>query len=196
MSVTVSPSSPEEALVNELARYLPAARLARYEHACAGTDVAAVDLHQWASHVALAAFEDVSRLEVVLRSRMSEALAGRYGLRWYERADLFDDDTLRLISTAWGQGGLTALTEQAAEDQVVHGKLIASFTFGFWVKLLGRGSYQGKRPFRVRRIYDTTLWRPALVDAFPHAVDRGRVERAAHHVQALRNRVAHHEHII
>jgi hypothetical protein len=59
-------------------------------------------------------------------------------------------------------------------------------------------SDQGAGPDRQRRIYDTTLWRPALRRAFPNvgALDRVEVETAARRVRALRNRIGHHEHVI
>jgi hypothetical protein len=70
--------------------------------------------------------------------------------------------------------------------------------FGFWVKILGRGGYNGTGPSRSRRYYDEQLWKPALRSAFPHVGDleRQKVEQAARRVQLVRNRVAHHEHII
>jgi hypothetical protein len=86
--------------------------------------------------------------------------------------------------------------DPAVGPDVVEGKLGAASSFGFWVQLLGKGSYSGKQPFRQRRIYDTLLWKPALSKAFPVAPSRRDTERQAYLVQATRNRIAHHEHII
>jgi hypothetical protein len=63
---------------------------------------------------------------------------------------------------------------------------------------LGHGSYQGSGAARHRRIYDTGLWKPALCHGFPDVgdLDRALVEAAARRVQSLRNRIAHHEHIV
>lgn len=66
--------------------------------------------------------------------------------------------------------------------------------FGFWVKLLGKGtSLDGER-----RIYDTVIWKEAVRLAFPNVgdFDRTVVERAVRDLKELRNRVAHHEHIV
>lgn len=71
---------------------------------------------------------------------------------------------------------------------------MAGLMFGFWVQILGRGSYAGNPPIRVRRIYDSLLWQPALSQAFPQQTRRD-VERAARTVRSARNRIAHHEHI-
>lgn len=185
--------------MDQLRAALPAARLARYEHACANTTTDPMDLYLWSSSVALAMFDDLSHLEVAMRSRMADQLAATYGMQWFQRNDVLDSYTLKLIKTAWQQGGLSQLNASA---DIVHGKLVASLMFGFWVKILGRGGYYGdtttKPDTRQRRIYDTLLWKPALRHAFPNVGDleRAKVEGSARQVQALRNRIAHHEHIV
>ena len=181
--------------MHRLRATIPAARIARYDAACAGTGVDGIEVYRWASSVALAVFDDLATLEVAMRSAMARDLAAAHGVTWFRRTDLLDDDTLKLIADAWRVGRLQALT---ADPNVIHGKLVATLMFGFWVKILGRGTYQGQRPTRQRRIYDTTLWKPALRHAFPNVgdLDRARVETAARRVQSLRNRIAHHEHIV
>lgn len=181
--------------VHRLRATIPVARLAPYEAACVGTGVDAIDLYRWASSVALAMFDDLATLEVAMRSAMARELEAAHGIQWYQRTDLLDDETLKLIADAWRVGRLGQLTRPL---DVIHGKLVATLMFGFWVKILGRGTYQGKGISRQRRIYDTTLWKPALRNAFPDVgnLDRARVETAARRVQALRNRIAHHEHIV
>jgi hypothetical protein len=181
--------------MNRLRASIPAARIARYDAACQHSDVDGVELYRWANSVALAVFDDLGNLEVAMRSAMARELAVRYGIDWYKRTDLLDEDTLEHIAEAWANGHLATL--DAAPD-VVHGKLVATLMFGFWVRILGRGGYQGEGSSRARRIYDTQLWKPALRKAFPEVGDleRARVETAARHVRFLRNRIAHHEHIV
>jgi hypothetical protein len=181
--------------VDRLRATIPAPRLAPYVRVCRGTDVDPITLYRWASDVALAVFDDVGTVEVAVRSAMAHQLARVYGLRWYEDASLLDDDTLKLVRQAFSQGRLATL---AVPDDVLHGKLVATLMFGFWIKLLGRGGFQGAGDQRARRFYDEQLWKPALRHAFPNvgALERQRVEKAARRVQFLRNRVAHHEHII
>jgi hypothetical protein len=181
--------------MHRLRASIPAPRLAPYEAACSGTDVDPVHLYRWAGSIALAVFEDLAVLEVAMRSAMAQQLASVYGDRWFDRTELLDDDTLKLIGKAKRLGRLDQL---ASPSDVVHGKLVATLMFGFWVKILGRGGYHSDRERRQRRIYDTLLWKPALRHAFPNVGDleRSRVEGSARTVQALRNRVAHHEHII
>lgn len=178
---------------------IPPARIARYDATCANTGTDPMDLYLWSGSVALAVFRDLSHVEVSMRSRMAEQLVTRYGTDWYRRTDILDSGTLKLIDRAWDQAKLSQLNAPA---DVIHGKLVASLMFGFWVKVLGRGSNYINRSVspavRERRIYDNILWKPALRYAFPNVgdVERAKVETAARRVQELRNRVAHHEHIV
>lgn len=181
-----------------LASFVPARRLALYRNVV-GTDSAALEaFYIWSQEVSFSLFRDIGALEVAMRSAMARELVSEFGIDWYSSSgDLFDDDALRSLSTAWRQAGLQALSDDPAVGaDVVEGKLVAATTFGFWVQLLGKGSYCGKQPFRQRRIYDTLLWKPALSKAFPLAPSRRDTERKAYLVQTTRNRIAHHEHII
>jgi hypothetical protein len=179
----------------DITQLVPAARLARF-HAIVGQDPGTVDgFYRWAQNLSLALFADIAILEVVMRSAMAGELSQTYGRTWYMRPDLFDDDTARALSTTWTGNGLGPLRDAGANEDVIEGKLVAGLTFGFWVQLLGRGSYAGKQPLRQRRIYDTLLWQPALSKAFPHAPSRTDTERRANVVKAARNRIAHHEQI-
>jgi len=182
--------------MHRLRANVPEPRMARYDHACRfDPEVDGIKLYRWASSVALAVFDDLGHVEVAMRSAMARELAGRYGLQWYENKELLDQDTIDLIETARDRTRLDGLRD---DPQLRHGKLVASLMFGFWVKLLGRGGYIEVDGSPQRRIYDTHVWKKAVRRAFPFVgdLDRQRVETVARHVQALRNRIAHHEHII
>lgn len=170
--------------------------MARYDDACRhDPDVDGMDLYRWAGTVALAVFDDLGHVEVAMRSAMARELAARYGLRWYEDKSILDSETFALIEQAKERTRLDSLPDDPA---LRHGKLVASLMFGFWVKLLGRGGFMTTEAAVERRIYDTVIWKKAVRRAFPHVgdVERQRVETAARYCQALRNRIAHHEHII
>ncbi|MBF6620459.1 MAG: Abi family protein [Patulibacter sp.] len=183
-----------------ISQLIPPERLNRYHAASGPAGVPAEQLYLWCEELALAMFADIGRLEIILRSAMARELKRAFGPEWYTRAELFDDDTTRMLRTAWNQNGLTKLRESVDDPHsdvtldVVEGKLVAGLMFGFWVQLVGRGSYAGSVPLRSRRIYDTLLWRPALQDAFP-GQSRREVEHLARATKAARNRIAHHEHI-
>lgn len=180
----------------DISHVVPAPRLARYHAAAHGDQQAVRQLYRWAQELSLSLFADIGTLEVAMRSAMARELCTAYGNKWYASRELFDDDAASKLATAWRQGGLGQLRDAPNADlDVVEGKLVAEVMFGFWVQILGKGSYAGRPPFRQRRIYDTLLWQPALSKAFPHAPNRRDVQRAAEIVRVARNRVAHHEHI-
>ena len=177
--------------VHRLIGTIPGARFARYVTACQGTGVEPIEVYLWASRVALAMFDDLGHVEVALRTAIAERLYDTYGSRWFERTDILDYPTFKLIQDAKRSGGLGDLQ---VDESVYHGKLVATLMFGFWVKILGKGTnFDGQR-----RIYDTLIWKAAVREAFPNVGDleREKVERAARDVKELRNRVAHHEHIV
>ncbi|RKR75204.1 Abi family protein [Frondihabitans australicus] len=178
--------------MQRLAATIPAARLAPYVHA---QPTNPIGLYRWATGVSLAVFDDIGCVEVALRSAMARELAGAFGDAWFRRDELFDDSTRGMIAEAWRRGRLDLLD---ATSDVVAGTLVATLNFGIWVKLLGRGSFSTASGSRERRIYDSLLCKPALRSAFPGAgdLDRSMVESVARRVQALRNRIAHHEHIV
>jgi hypothetical protein len=183
-----------------LLRHSSDARLAPYVRATDGTDRQVEEFYRWNTRLALALFDDIGVVEVALRNVMSSELRKAFGAGWFDDWSLFDDDTMSTIDSAKAQSGFERLR---VDDDIKHGKLVASMTFGFWVKLLGEGSFQGvtrksRAPEKKRMIYDTTLWRACLHLGFAGAgpMERMRVERPAAVVKAIRNRVAHHESVI
>jgi hypothetical protein len=133
--------------------------------------------------------EDIGRLEVVFRNAIDEALvaygaAQGWSTRWYQRRQLFPGKhgarALDDVKKARGRATRRGVAE-------VHGKVIAELSFGFW-------------RFLCTKPYLTSLWVPALVDAFPNHPDHGDPRGVRHavddriqRVHFLRNRVAHHE---
>ncbi len=73
----------------------------------------------------------------------------------------------------------------AGHRQPTHGRIVAELSFGFWRFLLSRR-------------YLTTLWIPALQNAFPNTdLDANSLQRSIENddqqLHFLRNRAAHHE---
>ena len=172
-----------------IARRLTRERLRSYLASSAGDLEQALALYDWNARVGGALHEDIGRLEVVFRNAIDEALLA-YGVAqgwpavWYQRRQLFPGKhgarALDDIKTARSR----ATRRGAAE---VHGKVVAELSFGFW-------------RFLCTKPYLTSLWVPAVADAFlnhpdfgdPRAV-RQAVDDRIQRVHFLRNRVAHHE---
>ncbi len=171
-----------------IAERLTRDRLGSYLRAT-GDDRSALDLYGWNTRISAALYEDLGCLEVVFRNAADAALVAHGRARgwsqvWYRRPQLFSSQQR---VKAWGD------IEQARSRAVrggrreTHGQVIAELNFGFW-------RYLCTPP------YQTSLWVPALVGAFPGhpgAGDprrvRADVDDRMKHLHHLRNRIAHHE---
>ncbi|MCJ1712726.1 hypothetical protein [Curtobacterium sp. VKM Ac-2922] len=71
--------------------------------------------------------------------------------------------------------------------------MVAATSFGFWVGLTDAGT-----PRHPRLSYETTLWQPRMVHAFPwlRGVRRKQLHHRLDEVRRFRNRLAHHEPIV
>lgn len=174
---------------NTLRGRLTPDRLGSYLRATAGDLDQAITLYDWNISASGAFFEDIGRVEVVLRNALDQALEA-FGARrgwatvWYQRAGLFPGPhgsrALEDIATARRRATRGGVPES-------HGKVIAELSLGFW-------RYLCTRP------YLTSLWVPALAGAFPNhpAVRDPRsvrrdVDDRVQRVWFLRNRIAHRE---
>jgi hypothetical protein len=169
-------------------RRLSAERMATYLDAADDDERAALELYDWNVRAAGALYEDIGRVEVVLRNAFDVALSelgARRGWRdpWFERRQLFPG---RHGARAVIEIDLAAQRARRRGVPVVHGRVIAELTFGFWRYLCAP-------------TYLTSLWAPALAGAFPAhpgpnaRVVRRDVEREVQRLHFLRNRIAHHE---
>jgi len=175
-------------------------RLNPYEILAMKEAVSVLDIYIWNQKVSLALFGDIGNVEVVMRSAIAREMVSEFGIDWFTNEDVLDSPALKSIDSA-----LTNVKRIGRSPQELHGKLVASLTLGFWVRLLGRGDrlvtfdkVTKKQIGSDRRIFDDLLWKPALSKAFPAADPLGRatVEALARDLQFARNRVAHHEHVI
>lgn len=172
-----------------IAKRLTMDRLRSYLAATNNDLPSAIALYDWNAQVGGALHEDIGRLEVVFRNAIDEALVS-YGTAqgwptvWYRRRQVFP-----------GKHGARALDDiKVARDRAtrrgvpeVHGKVVAELSFGFW-------------RFLCTKPYLTSLWVPAVADAFPHHSAAGdpravreAVDDRIQRVHFLRNRIAHHE---
>jgi hypothetical protein len=172
-----------------IAKRITATRLGSYLDATDGDLVRALELYDWNAAVGGALHEDIGRIEVVFRNTIDSALLALGASKgwptpWYRRRQLFPG---RHGARALDDIGAARSRATRARTAETHGKVIAELSLGFWRYLCTTQ-------------YLTSLWVPALADAFSHhprrsdarAVRRD-VEDRIQRIHFLRNRIAHHE---
>ncbi|MBB3042318.1 hypothetical protein KM427_01705 [Nocardioides sp. LMS-CY] len=168
-----------------LEAFIGGPRFNRYLSRYGGNRIYAARLYGW-NHAAAAAFwGPIGIVEIAIRNAIHDQLTiGR------KRADWWNDPHLNLCAgeRAHLTSAITTLqqrgTASPTPDQVV-----AATSFGLWVGLLSEGVHSN-----LALRYETTLWQPRLVKAFPHAQHGRRyVHAKLRDIQHLRNRIAHHE---
>lgn len=179
-------------------------RLATFMRAADNRPTIARKLYLWDRDLSAAIFADIAVVEVSLRNAIDQALAVKYGTRWWEPDGLpLDGRSEGVLGKAWAD--LPGALRSNPQNHAVPGKLVARLMFGFWRDLLDAGGHRGKDPRRVKVDYDQN-WRDAIHRAFPGgrvvarecnvSFTRGWVLEQVSLVHALRNRVAHHEPLV
>ena len=161
-------------------------RIATYVAAAGGDREKALRLYTWNTAASAAFYGPLQGLEIALRNGMHGELGRRFGARWY------DDPACGLDA-----GALRRV--QAAKDELARDgfpvdppRMVAAFSFGFWVSLLGPGGRLSGGYSRAN--YEMTLWRPCLHKAFPNIrAGRRKVHQPLDYLRTFRNRIAHHE---
>ena len=118
----------------------------------------------------------LNALEIALRNALYDAGARTYGSNWLSTTRLLRGGDVRQIgdATSYLQARRTAPTADA---------LVAELSLGFWVGL-------------VARHHDQTLWRQSLYRAFRSGTRRPELHEKLDRLRTLRNRIAHHEHVL
>lgn len=167
---------------DEMIRLLSVPRLGTYSAACGGDVKKALELYRWNLDASMAFFEAIHYFEVAFRNTIDTALTrwidttGDKGLPW------FDSSNARLTGTTRHKISEAKGRVTRAGHNVTRGRVVAELTLGFWSKLLSES-------------YNRTLWQKALKDAFPQA-RRERLHDEVEEIVKLRNRIAHHEHLL
>lgn len=161
------------------------ARFGRYlAHYEGRTDLAA-RLYAWNIEVTAAFWGPVSVLEVVLRNAVHDALARD------RREDWWSDPALSLLDgeRKMVNDAIAKLAREGNSDPSP-GQVVAASNFALWTRLTGAGI--ARHPVYS---YETSLWQPRLVRAFPHLgrVRRKQLHRELNDIRRFRNRLAHHE---
>ena len=181
--------SYSEEMLEELESTLSRERLQTFLRAVPNRErEEAIRLYIWNIALSSAFYGVLQGLEVTLRNAMHNQLTSRYGSDWYENSRVeLDDRATRRVAR------LKAQLAQSGGQLVTPDRMVAGFSFGFWVSLLGPGGRIAEANRNAN--YEMTLWRPALRDAFPHigSLTRRQAHAALDGLRILRNRVAHYE---
>ena len=151
-------------------------RFATYLAHGAGDEALAWRLYEWNLEVSSALMTPLNMLEVTLRNRLYEGGARPFGSNW-----LTTSTHLRTGDRGMVTDACDYLIRR--NSPVNPGAVIAELAFGFWVGLLANH-------------YDQTLRRQGLHRAFTRGANRPYLHDQLDRVRTLRNRIAHHEHLL
>lgn len=169
----------DQALVTALSASLSVPRLAPYLAASANDPVYAFQRYLWNARLAKSLLFPLQVVEVTVRNAVHRTLSGQYGPDWITNPPA---GLLTPESETSRQNGLRRLA-LAGKAAPTPDEVVAALTFDFWSNLF-REDYDG-------------LWSPTTTrTCFPNLAapyDWRFVQSRARRVNALRNRIAHHE---
>lgn len=178
-------------------RWLGQPRYQRYISACNGDRARALALYEWNVSVGSALMRDIAHFEIALRNAYDAAFAAHWqgadhwlrdqaspirqpimqtrriyenGARVNRRIDV-NDHTRETIRKA---------IKKAGGQNAIPGKIIPELSFGFWASLTDKSR-------------EKPIWVPYVHHAFPLGTDRRDVDSPINNINAVRNRIAHHE---
>jgi hypothetical protein len=165
-----------------LERLLTRERLRSYLIATHGDHQRALALYEWNLLASAAVLHTTGIVEVIVRNALDLQLV--HWTNRHQQGDWFEVIPL----DPRGRADVARAIRRSSRNPsapIIHGKVVAELNFGFWRYLTARR-------------YFSTLWLPALHEAFPFGPENHRArQRAVHHnlegLTLLRNRAAHHE---
>lgn len=172
-------------------RWLGGPRHDVYLAAAGGDQDRALALYEWNAQLSAALFRDLAHVEVALRNAYDTAMSTRWPGpgHWSSAGPVL----FAPLHRRRGSGQVDINTQQrdalaravakAGGTTAPPGKVIAELMFGFWRYLSSAA-------------HEKSLWVPYLYPAFRPATDRRTVDAAVGRLHDVRNRVAHHEHLL
>ena len=177
--------------------WLSTARLSRYLGAAGGDRARALELYEWNAQLSSVFHRDLAHFEIALRNAYDGAAGASWGGtgHWLlngsttvfkplmrtrrlasgtVKADINKRSREQIREAISKSGGATAATP---------GKVVAELSFGFW-------------RFLSSSAHEKTIWVPFLHQAFPPKTVRSNIDGAIGRLHTLRNRIAHHEHLL
>ena len=160
----------------ELGRAVSETRFATYLARSNGDATAAWSLYEWNLDISTAFMQPIAAVEITLRNALYDAASSPHGRNWLTISPHLRQPETQKISAA-------RFELRRRNTTITPDAIVAELSMGFWVALLTNR-------------YDQTLWRTAFNRAFGRPVQRGPLHDALDRVRTLRNRVAHHEHLL
>lgn len=179
----------------------------------ARTDFAAKRLYFWDSQVAGSFWPAVALVEVLVRNAMNDELCDYFDVSHEDGWHTLVMDGEKSVSSA-AEGNclkgkyillthrdylafdqkLSEIRRKARSSTVSGDYFVAKVSLGMWLSLLNNGD---SGPGRGYLNYEQTLWEPCLADAFPnYRGKRSQLRDELNQFAKLRNRIAHHEHLL
>lgn len=175
----------DPATLSALPELLSEPRFERYERRYPGRRDLAARLYAWNTELATAFWGPVGCLEVFVRNAVHDTL--RHG----RRDDWWNEPSVHLLPRERRAVNDAVRTlRRRGEPDPTPDQVVAATSFGLWV-----GLTDGGVPRDPEWSYETTLWQPRIVHAFPGLRDvrRKQLHRRLDDVRRFRNRLAHHE---
>lgn len=184
MSTKRSNKSPKNSQV--LANWTAIRSIApdRFDAFCSPSDqdqLDAISRYIWNMDVSRELSPPLHVLEVTFRNQLHNALTQHHGVAWFDTLTSLSSYERNAISEA-----KNTLTRQHKPPDP--GRIVAELNFGFWTSLYGRS-------------HENDIVRPTIQLVFPHyqgtrGLSRAVVAPLLRESRLLRNRLAHHEHVV
>lgn len=178
MAESQVPYPYSEQNIDALKASLSPERFATYLARAGGNEPFAFALYLYNARLSKSLLFPLSVTEVTLRNAVDHALVLAHGEAWH-----LDEGFRDQVLTEQSREALERAISRVNRNS--RGSVIAELTFDFWSNLF-RDDY-------------AQLWRTKANIAFPnlaHGEGRGEIQKLAKSINRVRNRVAHHEHIL
>jgi len=162
-------------------------RTQRYLLACNGDTKKAMTLYRLNLHVSQEMFTIISCFEVALRNYIDRCLTGALGADWLRDScidgGIFDNDscrrTCRIINKAY--------RKRVSSSAYSHEQLLSDMEFGVWKYMFAPNEYRSTG----RLLLSIFCNRPSSTPEIQY--NNTYVFNELHKINAIRNRIAHHE---
>lgn len=174
---------------------------------------AASRLYFWDSQIAGSLWPAVALVEVLVRNAMNDELCDYFDVRhedgWHtlvrngeesissaEEGNRLKEKYILLTNKDYlaFELKLNEIGRKARSSPISGDFFVGKVSLGMWLSLLNNGD---SGPGRGHLNYEQTLWKPCLIDAFPnYEGKRSQLRDELNRFAKLRNRIAHHEHLL